>query len=204
MKFSSTFFLLISLFSLPSASSVENEFFLAVVPDSAAAVFDESDNEITFSLKIADQSIDDLDIFAANLENCDGERFDSSIISVFVDTANKVPDISGSYYANVPIFVDIKTGNFQAAAEKHPTYFTENKAAGTVQIKFCLRAELGEITVTNLITNQPETSTISFTNLRFDMELDMVKKFVSSFDAVEESSSLDSQNANANINYESK
>jgi hypothetical protein len=178
--------------------SIEERYSIALVEGSAIATFDDlTKDEVTFDIKIADQSIDDLgSITVRDYENCE-VLFDSDIISARADKANKVPDPLDSSYTHVPILVDANTAKFN---EGPNGYFTTS--GDFVTLKFCVMSEIGLSKVVDIATQTEVDTSISYTKVKIDVTIDMKNNFSTQLEIEEEKASSASEDVD--IEYDCK
>jgi hypothetical protein len=190
---------------------------IALVPNSTVVAFKDPDEEIsfsqqdgldeiatidvpdveemTFSLKIAKESVDELNLITVlDYVDCNNDISDD-IISARKDLGDKVVDADERYW-DVPIRVDINTTNFDNGPDG---YFTRNDETNEVNLKFCVKSEMGVATVVdldqngNIIAGSNHTSSVSYMKVKFDVTIDMETNFESNVDIQEEGAVVTTQ-----------
>lgn len=155
--------------------SLGTKYSIEFVPDSIETVFngDDSKDEMTFKLRIADQSLDKLgSITVRDHETCKGDPFDPSVISAEADLDNKVVSDDG-IYADVLVRVDINTTDIYEITKPYPGYFNPSGDDNNVIFNFCIRSELGQESVINVATGLPQTYAISYKEVKFELSVRM-------------------------------
>jgi hypothetical protein len=200
-----------------SSLSIEEYYSVALVPDSTTAVFNSTteDNEIIFKLKIAAGSENELDpINVFDFSTCKipiGPQFVTAQKDIVNRVSDMVFDPFDANYVHVPVLVDIRTDNFYQSPPEG--YFTELTGDGGiawedddiveyVNLKFCVKSEMGMSTVLNLNTTQTEYTSISYTKVKFDVTIDMKTNFATNVTITEENALTETENVQ--IGYECK
>jgi hypothetical protein len=181
----------------PPALTEKDEYSMSLVPDSAVVAFDTSSNknEIVFDLKLSSEiDLSELRDTSTIFDhaNCT-EAINGKFLSAKTDKTNTFLNDMNSNFVNVPVLVDVKTDMF-GESDIPSGYYTTSAETNEVQLKFCVKTELGSSTVFKLDDNgdeiQPgEESSISYTKVKFDITINMVTGFTTNLVIEEKSAS---------------
>jgi hypothetical protein len=171
--------------------TIEEKYSLSLVGNSTEVAFkdDSKTEEVKFKLKVADASLTELRPITFLDYNTCGTEFDDSLnlISATYDKANKVANESDERYWDLPILVDVNTKQFSTALLPNG-YFTKLDG-NQVQLKFCVKSELGKSDIIKLDGGQTEESSISYTKVKFDITINMETGFTTNLIIEEKSAS---------------
>jgi hypothetical protein len=183
----------------PPALTEKDKYSMSLVPDSAVVAFDTSSNknEIVFDLKLSSEiDLSELRDTSTIFDhaNCT-EAIDAKFISAKPDKTNTFLNDMNSNFVNVPVLVDVQTDKF-GESDIPSGYYTTNAETNKVQLKFCVKTELGQSNIIKLDANGNElpvdetsTSSISYTKVKFDITIDMVTGFTTDLIIEEKSAS---------------
>ena len=163
-------------------------------------------SEVITRLRVSRGNIGELvdPIKIHDFESCGDFSFDQVAIAA---TANFDFMAIDGPYATFPVAIDLNTtdiNKYQGRAD-YPGFFATNAANNTATIKFCLKPELGT-TAQGVLTDQdgnPATSSISYTKIKFMININMEQGFDTANITVAEEAP-EEENQSAEIDYECK
>jgi hypothetical protein len=160
--------------------TLEEKYNMTVVPDSVAVAFDEnsSDNEISYKLKIAKETVGTLiTITILDYTTCKIPFTNSNIISAKLLGGEQITTNADDRYSEVPIEIDVNTTMFGSTDSPDDYFTTKVDGKNNAQLKFCVMSELGSTTVVDLNDDKDVTLSISYNKVKFDITIDMENNF---------------------------
>ncbi len=181
----------------------EEKYSMSLVPGSVAVAFDEdrSDNEVSYKLKIAEDSKDKLvALTILDHTTCKVPFANTDIISAALSSGDFTKN-ADDRYLDIPIDIDVNTTMFESP-DSPDDYFTTNvNGENNARLKFCVMTELGSSTVVSK-DGKVENSSISYNKVKFDITINMETGFATDLKIQEENASTASKNVN--IEYDCK
>lgn len=176
-----------------------SNYFIGIVQDqdSPKIAFNDtsSDEEITFYLNVTKERASEIKpLKVYDYITCNNITYGNNIVEATTNNTDVTPI---GNFDRVPASIDIKTANLTDYID---TGFYTEHLNNTARIKFCVRADLGEISY-SLSNGTVSQSSISFVKAKFDISFDLTAGFSSANLQLEE---VDAEETNQDISFPGK
>lgn len=150
------------------------DYSISLTPNSTFVGFNNStsDGELSFKLRVSNNRVGEMkSITVYDYSTCKSTPYDASIIDATYDISGAE---SATAYDDVPVNVDIKT---ELLSRYSHELYSENSSLNTANIKFCVRADLGNVSLLN--NGTIIDSAVSYIMLKFSIAIDLALNFSS-------------------------